>query len=142
MDFKKIKEELELRKHILSIITAPLEKEIALLQRICADKGHKIIPRNPKITEELKTDIWASTGALCEACGKTFGWWCPKSPDHHCHYDGVRCTTCGHPVVNFKDAMKEHTRMYQHGNMLHATFVNIKYCADSCIFCGMPEERK
>lgn len=60
---------------------------------------HVIVPRNPNIDEELKTDIWASTGAICAICAKSFGWWCPKSPDHLCHYSKSEddCDYCHMP---------------------------------------------
>jgi hypothetical protein len=36
----------------------------------------------------------------CAICGHDFGWWCPKSPDHYCHYDKGNedsCDYCGQP---------------------------------------------
>jgi len=37
--------------------------------------------------------------AVCIICGKNFGWWCPKSPDHFCHYSESydSCDFCGEP---------------------------------------------
>ena len=37
--------------------------------------------------------------AVCAKCGKDFGWWCPKSPDHCCHYSKSydSCDFCGEP---------------------------------------------
>lgn len=74
-----------------------VENRIYILRGECRECGHVIIPRNPNIEEELKTDKWASTGAICLVCGKNFGWWCPKSPDHVCHYSETEdhCDYCG-----------------------------------------------
>jgi hypothetical protein len=36
----------------------------------------------------------------CSICNKDFGWWCPESLDHYCHYDdehGEYCIYCGVP---------------------------------------------
>ena len=35
----------------------------------------------------------------CQICGEDYGWWCPKSPDHKCHYsvDEDACDFCGEP---------------------------------------------
>jgi len=62
------------------------ENLLGFLYHICGIEGHDIQPRNPNILEELKTDMWACTGAVCSVCGQSFGWWCPNSPDHLCHY--------------------------------------------------------
>ena len=36
--------------------------------------------------------------AVCWVCGKDFGWWCPKSPDHKCRYEENEwCDFCGEP---------------------------------------------
>ena len=66
-------------------------------------EGHIIVPLDPDILEKLKTNKWASTGAICAVCNKSFGWWCPKSPDHLCHYKPIHnypqseeiCIHCG-----------------------------------------------
>jgi hypothetical protein len=38
--------------------------------------------------------------AYCANCGEHLGWWCPKSPDHLCHYppDDEWCRFCGDPT--------------------------------------------
>lgn len=45
--------------------------------------------------------------AVCTICQKYFGWYCPDSPDHQCHYDHIDtegrfyisgdCKFCGDP---------------------------------------------
>jgi len=77
------------------------QRVLYALNDICAKVyGHVIIPRNLNIEKELKTDKWASTGALCAICGQHFGWWCPKSPDHLCHYSKSEddCDYCHMPM--------------------------------------------
>ena len=43
------------------------------------------------------------SSAICDICGKHFGWWCPDSKDNICEYDSVKdpvhdfCLYCGHP---------------------------------------------
>lgn len=37
-------------------------------------------------------------GAVCSTCGSQFGWWCDRSPVHHCEYEmGEDCIHCGLP---------------------------------------------
>ena len=52
-------------------------------------------------THEGLADDWngGSCGASCAICGQDFGWWCPKSPDHYCHYENGEygCDYCGEP---------------------------------------------
>ena len=82
-----------------------LEKQEALRKTMLyhmvahEQEGHAIGSRDPDIEEKLKINEFASTGAYCIVCGKDFGWWCPKSPDNHCHYyDGDECNYCGMPL--------------------------------------------
>jgi len=67
---------------------------------------------------------------VCLTCGKSFGWYCIKSPDHTCHY---RSTNGKIELID--------------GTMIDRP--KSKYSPDpeyenedSCIFCGLPEERK
>ena len=91
-----IKGEVErLRKEITR-----LQFELVYLRQGCKAQGHQIVPRDEDIEEKLKVDIWESTGAYCECCLEYFGWWCPKSPDHLCHYSKAlydECDYCGMP---------------------------------------------
>ena len=47
----------------------------------------------------LKILKWdEDTGIVhCAICNHDFGWWCPESKDHYCHYDehGEYCIYCG-----------------------------------------------
>lgn len=84
----------------------------------------------------VPTRFDGSQSAYCKICGIDFGWYCPESPDHACHYfsterEGVRgvelidstfCTDV--PELNDPD----HDPDYE--------------TDDSCLFCYDPEERK
>ena len=66
-------------------------------------------------------------GAVCSICNQHFGWWCPDSPDHSCHYyskDGKVELRNGSLV----DVPKNHDPYYE--------------TDDCCIFCENPDERK
>jgi hypothetical protein len=96
-----------------------------------------------KAREELKDALAAHThilikkgsedyaGADCVICEKDFGWWCPESPDHACHYYSIT-TADGFTVtmINGEEYLlpKDHVDTYE--------------TEDQCIFCGQPEERK
>ncbi len=62
--------------------------------------------------------------AACEGCNRDFGWYCPDSPDHVCHYF-------------IEDGMLE---------LIDGTLIKAPEGAeeqyDICLFCGHPEERK
>jgi len=68
-------------------------------------------------------------GAVCDVCGKDFGWWCDKSPDHVCHY-----FTEPHDVKNGKVLLVN-------GKKIKPS-VHKYESLSSCLFCGEPEERK
>lgn len=65
--------------------------------------------------------------ALCAVCGASFGWHCPKSPDHVCHYwsrDGMI------------ELLNKRRIPIPAGHRVEGESDNW------CIFCGEPEERK
>lgn len=46
-----------------------------------------------KIIKDTRCEI-----AVCSICGSQFGWYCDKSPTHHCEYEvGENCIHCGQP---------------------------------------------
>jgi hypothetical protein len=53
------------------------------------------------LEEECPHDIQRHYNSMhCVICGEDFGWWCPNSPDHYCHYDKGNddsCDYCGQP---------------------------------------------
>ena len=83
---KDIKESL---KHL-----GTLHRYRDYLVAMCSRSGHIIVPRDKKFFEET-----GSTIAICEVCEKDFGWYCPDSSDHYCHYeeDSECCIYCGQP---------------------------------------------
>lgn len=63
-------------------------------------KGQVIYsPRQEKVVWTHEGDDDDCCSAYCAVCGHDFGWWCPKSPDHYCHYDkgDYGCDYCGEP---------------------------------------------
>ncbi len=65
--------------------------------------------------------------AICMGCGEDFGWYCPDSPDHVCHYYSRK------GMVDLLDNSQVHVPE-SHDSKYETD--------DSCIFCGHPEERK
>ena len=99
---------------------AELNKEIDKLKNEC-DHSFRVL------SEAETSDRWMSIGATCLGCGEHFGWRCKKSPDGVCHYtshDGMVTIVNGAevPVPHYYDEDMED--------------------GESCIFCGMPYERK
>ena len=96
--------ELKVEIERLEKLKRNIQEKLNRAKYYCSKIGHVVVPRNLNIDEELKTDIWACTGAYCLVCGNLGGlgvitWWCPKSPDHLCHYTGTNefCDYCGMP---------------------------------------------
>lgn len=74
--------------------------------------------------------------ASCENCDRDFGWWCPDSPDHTCHYytvivEGFLITARAVELVNGT----EHILYDYDGDPEYET-------DDDCVFCHEPDERK
>ena len=98
---------------------------------------YKLIDECPhtlnKFNKEAEDDC---TSAVCEICGSLFGWYCPKSPDHACHYFSEE-EDDGRHYVRLIDGTKcylpdSYTKQKKHEDESD----------DWCIFCGQPEERK
>lgn len=91
-----LKAKIEKLQQQIRSLSAELGKTASRCEKV---GGHVIVPRDLEIDEKLKTDKWASTSASCLICGLDFGWWCPKSPDHICHYSKTddSCDYCGMP---------------------------------------------
>lgn len=88
-----------------------LQQEAYRLQEECP---HKVGPGD-------KTTAYA----VCEGCNKNFGWHCPDSPDHVCHYE----------AYDGKVEMIDGTLVDQ-----PADYSDDNY--EDCIYCGQPDERK
>jgi len=95
----KLTEDQTLQKCLIEKYQQQIRHLSEELGRIVSRCKHVIVPRDLEIDEKLKMDMWASTGAYCLICGLHFGWWCPKSPDHTCHYSKTEdsCDYCGMP---------------------------------------------
>ena len=79
------------------------------------------------LTEKQLGDKWMSVSSVCLGCGQHFGWRCKKSPDGVCHYfseDGKIELIDGTNVP----VSEGHDDQYE--------------TDDTCLFCGMPDERK
>ena len=81
--------------------------------------------------------------AVCAVCGAGFGWWCPDSPDHACHY-----FTIGSPErTEFDDDDEVPERLGLVRLLTGALVVPPEHDADyetddGCLWCGQPDERK
>ena len=95
----------------------------AEIYKITSNCKHKIVKRDEK------SDC---TIAICSECGTTFGWWCPKSPDHACFYftevvqEQLFIKLVDGTLLPYKQ--DNHDRQYE--------------TQDCCLFCGEPNERK
>jgi len=77
----------------------------------------------------VRQEPWGMEGSTyCTICDLHFGHYCPESLDHACHYyteDNGRVKLATGELV---DAPDGHNSKYE--------------TDDSCIFCGVPDERK
>lgn len=92
-----------------------LQTEISNLNESCT---HELLVE----TSHDKDGVW------CEECHRGFGWWCPESPDHACHYH------THHGMVELAN-----------GDLIEPPDTwegpeSENY--DMCIYCGDPDERK
>lgn len=98
-----------------------LRRQLHKLQLGCP---HSVKPQQP--------DEYFGYGyAKCEGCSEDFGWYCPASPDHTCHYSSYLLE--GRRVVILIDGSK-HPVPQGHDPQDETD--------DGCIFCGQPEERQ
>lgn len=75
-----------------------------------------------------EVDGWAS----CVICSLGFGWYCPDSPDHVCHYFTEKNTLVAGKVA-----------LIPAGFALPTQEIDPEYeTEDKCLFCGNPDERK
>ncbi len=91
-----------------------LQQESYRLQEECP---HKVGPLDKR-----------HASAVCEGCNKDFGWYCPDSPDHACHYEAYE------GKVELIDGTVVDPPA-DHENKGLASY-------DACIYCGHPDERK
>lgn len=96
---KQKKSKLELKsnpealKKVLDKINAlktQKEKELRIIEGIIMHIKRQC---RHKIIKDQRCDI-----AVCKICGSQFGWYCEKSPVHHCEYEmSENCIHCGSP---------------------------------------------
>jgi hypothetical protein len=97
-------------QHLLYLRRLELERQqVELWKQMRDAKGgctHVIIKGQVLYSPAKERIVWTHEGydddccsASCAICGQDFGWWCPKSPDHYCHYDkgDYGCDYCGEP---------------------------------------------
>jgi hypothetical protein len=84
-------------------------------------------------------------GAMCEICGKRFGWRCPESPDRVCHYNAWRSIDENGSWWVWRDIF-EHKHKVPREKIKRYIRPNedmpYYFDEDCCIFCGHPSERK
>ena len=68
---KVLKDAIGTSERLLTLLAS----QIGEMKAICRDKfGHVAVE-----------DVVG--GARCDICSTEFGWYCPESPDHICHYE-------------------------------------------------------
>lgn len=78
-------------------------------------------------------------GAECAICGQDFGWWCPDSLDHVCHYysDSLTVEEAKAANTTFYVLLIDGTKC-----LMPKDYKDTYETEDQCIFCGQPQERK
>ena len=111
----------ERKQHIRDLYcqAAGLYREAGDLRENCK---HKVLVKQPDASGHYGS-------AECEGCDSDFGWYCPDSPDHRCHY--WMDTENGQNSVLLLD-----------GTRHELPAETEEPCYDWCLFCGHPEERK
>lgn len=74
----------------LNVLRSQKEKELRIIEStityVKRECPHVIV-------KDPRCDI-----AICNICGCQFGWYCEKSPTHHCEYEmSENCIHCGSP---------------------------------------------
>ena len=73
------------------------QAKLGLLKRECETLGHLIAPSWAREHERLGGGDFG--GAHCLICLESFGWYCPDSPDHLCHYEDKPYPKTGSPEI-------------------------------------------
>ena len=87
--------------------------------------------------------------ASCAVCGSDLGWWCPKSPDHTCHYFSIGSMrgSC-YGSEHLEDTPFTYGMVYLRSGEGFGRFVRPpehdmeRESRDRCLWCGEPDERK
>ena len=76
-----------------------LKQQIQQAQKEKDEASRKLARLMIACTHEKIKKSYAS--AVCDTCGRDFGWFCPKSSDNACEYNwethGEDCIYCGQP---------------------------------------------
>lgn len=100
-------------------------KEILYSVHIHKNHAQDIFTQLEKSCKHNIKQKWSS--ATCDICDKYFGWYCPDSPDHACHYysNEGKVELLDGTLMNVPE---DHDPSYE--------------TDDDCMFCHQPEERK
>ena len=97
-------------------------------------KANKIRAKTTKLEEEFADLVencphdFIEMGcgvAYCKICGRDDFWWCDKSPDHVCHYDGDDCCNyCGRSADRDSSgySIKETQEFFETGKLPRVNF--------------------
>ena len=117
--------------------------QLALLKRKvfeakkARDAHLEVCPHNIHYSIDLSWgEEWPEGDCWCAVCDMHFGHYCPKSPDHACHYfseDGYVKLNTGETVPKPRDP-EDDPKDYALSDSYETD--------DCCIFCGSPQERK
>lgn len=117
------------------------ESQLAAKQHIIdlQKQLREAVEKCPHVFTELAQaewdDKWFSESAQCLICNSYFGWRCKISPDQNCHYYTEQDGPNGLRYVTLINGQK-------HYLPLPSNYDNQWETDDSCLFCGMPDERK
>jgi len=103
------------------------------------------MPEKERTLKALRGECWHEIvergefgGAICKNCedGRSWNlfewpWYCPKSPDHVCHY----FSRFDHKGERYVGSVNGEKIIFEDYDGSYET-------SDQCIFCGQPEERK
>jgi len=120
------------------VVTPPLDetqwqfkKGIAAIQTAISALQQQLDDQFEKCPHAIAYEIEGST--WCEICGVDFGWHCPVSPDHACHYYSERSVPGMEPIVKLNNGGIAYLSSDYEGDW---------ETDDCCIFCHQPNERK
>lgn len=98
---------------------------------------HRLIETCPHDLSDIERP--RTGGVYCPICRKEFGWWCPKSPDHVCHYFAQRETVGEGTAVSVPLLVE----LMDGSKVVAPAGADPGYMtSDCCLYCGEPEERK
>lgn len=133
-----------------------LEEErerLAVAKRHCPHLVYRVgwMPTTKSDPEDSECDC-----VSCAICGSEFGWWCPASPDHICHYFTIGSSRgtpnmsgcfeddtpgiCGKVMLLSREFVTPPG--YMDNDQVPLARMQQFETDDRCLFCGSPRERK